>query len=55
MVFLYDVLAAVHKSDLFEEDCNDIQAKIDLAMSHLRRIDMSVTPKGHRVDGHVVR
>ena len=55
LVLWDDAFAAVHKSDPSKEDCNDAQAKIDLEISQLRRMCMSVTPKGHGMEDHVVR
>ena len=47
-------LKAVHVVDPTEAECDDAQCKIDAAVVHMQRMDMTITPKVHGMESHVV-
>ena len=49
-----DAFAAVHLPDPAVQDCNDAQEKINRAMKQMRSMEMSITPKAHGMEDHVV-
>ena len=46
--------AAIYVVDPTDEQCDDAQAKINVAMIHLRAMGLSVPPKAHGMERHVV-
>lgn len=54
-LILWDsAFSAVHVVDPTEAECDDAQRKIDAAVAHMRRMDMTITPKVHGMESHVV-
>jgi hypothetical protein len=48
------VFSHVHKSDPDEAHCKATQDRIDTAMAHMRYMGVSITPKMHGMEKHVV-
>ena len=48
------VFKAVHEDRHSDERCAEIQTMIDNAMSHLRKLNLSVIPKLHGMEAHLV-
>ena len=49
------VFKMAHEIDPTPEHCNKTQKSIDLAMAHLRKLGMSIIPKLHGMEAHLVR
>ena len=49
------VFSAIHSPNPTVEHCIETQERIDKAMSHIRSMGFSVTPKMHGMESHVVR
>ena len=49
-----DAFAAIHVHDPSPSECNRAQVSIDAAMRQMRRMGMSITPKAHGMEDHVV-
>ena len=49
------VFKMVHEVDPSPEHCDATQKAIDLATTHLRKLDMSIIPKLHGMEAHLVR
>jgi hypothetical protein len=47
-------LAGINATIPDNDHCNRTQDRIDKALAHIRRMDISVTPKMHGMDMHVV-
>jgi len=48
------VFKMVHEIDPSQEHCDATQMAIDLAMTHLRKLGMSIIPKLHGMEAHIV-